>query len=142
MYSEKNLLYILTILECHAKVEIYTQDTKSALQLFEANDQLNFNAVVRLLHIIGEETQRIELALKNEFPHIPWAQIAGTRNRLVHDYRGIDYEVVWEIAKNYIPNLAQTCENMISKIDFEKEMLKIALSSPYYTHLSHLNSYL
>ncbi len=95
MYSSDNLLYILTILEAIEKVKKYTNRFPSAKAFFDADDQLFFHATTNLLLTIGEESKKLEKGLKNEFPNIPWNAIAGMRNRLVHDHRGDDLNLVF-----------------------------------------------
>jgi uncharacterized protein with HEPN domain len=73
-------------------------------EAFES-DQLTQDAVVRQLEVIGEATKRVsnELRLKN--PDIPWSDMAGMRDVLIHDYIDVDLGVVWKTASEDIPNL-------------------------------------
>lgn len=138
MYSDKNLVHILTILEAIEKIFIYTQDITNAEDFWLINDQLNFNASVSLLIAIGEETKNIDENLKDEYPDIQWKAIAGMRDKLAHHYRGIDPEMTWEVIINELDNLKTALISMLSKIDFEKAMLDSALDSEYYKHLAYL----
>jgi len=138
MYSDKNLLYVLTILEAIEKITLYAQSYQDADALLEANDQMNFNACQTLLLAIGEETKKIDKALKNEFSSIPWKQIANFRNRLAHDYRGVDPDVTYEIIIDYLPGLKKVMIEMLQKIDYEENVLVDAINSKYYKHLAYL----
>ena len=69
------------------------------------NDDLLCRAVVRSLEIIGEASKKVDLEFKNHHPHIEWKKMAGTRDKMIHDYFGIDYEIVWDILENKIPDL-------------------------------------
>jgi uncharacterized protein with HEPN domain len=60
-------------------------------------------AVARGLEIIGEACRKISREIQEKYPEIPWNQIAGTRNRLVHEYFRIDWEIVWRIVKIDLP---------------------------------------
>ncbi len=75
MFSDKNLAYVLTILEAIEKIVLYTKSFESPEEFYEANDQLNFNATYNLLIVIGEESKKIDPALKKSFPETPWVKI-------------------------------------------------------------------
>jgi uncharacterized protein with HEPN domain len=62
-------------------------------------------AVVRSIEIIGEATKKVDEDYKLANPHVEWKKMAGARDRLIHDYFGIDYDIVWDIVVNKIPNL-------------------------------------
>lgn len=139
MYSDKNLISILTILEAIEKLHIYTNDFSSAHDFWFAQEQLNFNASSNLLLAIAEETKKIDSELKNEFPKIQWQAISDLRNRLAHDYRGSDPDILWQIIKIELAPLKQTLIKMISHIDYKKELLLSAINSEYYKHLKYLD---
>ena len=73
-------------------------------EAFEA-DQLTQDAVVRQLEVIGEATKRVSKKLRSKNPDIPWSDIAGMRDVLIHDYIDVDLGVVWKTASEDIPNL-------------------------------------
>jgi uncharacterized protein with HEPN domain len=68
-------------------------------------DNKTIDAVVRNFEIIGEAANRLPEDFKDVHPEIDWYRIRGFRNRIVHDYFGIDYSIVWEITKSYLPQL-------------------------------------
>ena len=141
MYSKDNLIYLLTMLEAIEKVFIYSLEFESAEELFRANDQLNYNACNNLLLAISEESKKIDSQLKDEFSNISWVQIAKFRNRLAHDYRGIDLEVVYNIIQGYLPDLKEALIQMIDKLATEaRPILQQALFSDFYKHLAYLRS--
>lgn len=79
------------------------------LELDEASflaDEKTVDAVVRNLEIIGEAVKQLPADFKRQHPTIQWRQIAGLRNRIVHDYAGVDLKLVWHIVKTAIPELA------------------------------------
>ncbi len=69
-------------------------------------DDKTIDAVVRNLEIIGEAAKQLPTEFKVQHSAIAWSQIAGLRNRIVHDYAGIDLKLVWNILKTAIPKLA------------------------------------
>jgi uncharacterized protein with HEPN domain len=62
-------------------------------------------ALVRLLEIIGEAARRVSVGLRESHPEIPWAEIAGTRDRLIHGYFDVDLDIVWGIVTQDLPAL-------------------------------------
>ncbi len=69
------------------------------------NNQVLTRAVARSLEVIGEAVKNISNKTKNKYPLISWREIAGLRDKLIHHYFGIDYEIVWEVIQNEIPDL-------------------------------------
>ena len=69
------------------------------------DDEVLCRAVVRSIEIIGEASKKIEDEFKSTHNHIEWKKMAGARDKLIHDYFGIDYDIVWDIIENKIPDL-------------------------------------
>ena len=82
------------------------------------SDETLKRAVTRSLEIIGEATKKIPADVKYEWNDISWKQMAGMRDKLIHDYMGVNYLIVWDVAKNIIPVLIPQIESII---DNEKE---------------------
>jgi uncharacterized protein with HEPN domain len=70
-------------------------------------DETLKRAVVRSLEIIGEATKKIPADIKVKWNTIQWKNIAGIRDRLIHDYMGVNYTIVWDVMKNKIPEMNQ-----------------------------------
>jgi uncharacterized protein with HEPN domain len=68
--------------------------------------------VIRNFEIIGEAANRLSEDFKDEHLDIDWHRIRGFRNRIVHDYFGIDYSIVWEIKELFLPNLIATLKSL------------------------------
>ncbi|HUW08043.1 MAG TPA: DUF86 domain-containing protein [Williamwhitmania sp.] len=76
-------------------------------------DETLKRAVVRSLEIIGEATKKIPADFKVKWNTIMWKNMAGMRDRLIHDYMGVNYSIVWDVVKNKIPDLHQQIVEVI-----------------------------
>jgi uncharacterized protein with HEPN domain len=72
-------------------------------------------AIVRSLEIVGEATKKISGDLKEKYPQVERRSMAGMRDRLIHDYFGVDYELVWDVVQNKIPGLRKAIEEILRK---------------------------
>lgn len=70
-------------------------------------NKLKQNAIIRSIEIIGEASKNIPLTLKKDYPEIPWKDITGMRDKLMHHYFGVDLELVWKSIKEDIPFLKE-----------------------------------
>ena len=87
--------------------------TKEAL----LKDEVMKRAVVRSLEIIGEATKKIPADVKVKWDTVQWKNIAGMRDKLIHDYVGVDYTIVWDVIKNRIPDLAIQIQRILENVD-------------------------
>lgn len=135
-----DLVYFLTILEAAGKIEIYGSGFSNSIDFFQANDQLNFNATLLLIATIGEQIAKISNTTKSKYTNISWQKIKDTRNRIVHDYTGIDFDITYDIVTKEIPvlkkELEQLVKNEIIAGIFLAEELKVAQSNKlWYQHV-------
>lgn len=98
------------ILTSIAKIERYLAGLDREQFL---NDEKSIDAVVRNLEIIGEATRQLPDEFTAQSPHIPWAQMAGLRNRIVHEYFGLDLDIIWEITQHDLSPLRQQIQPLI-----------------------------
>lgn len=110
MRSDKERL--IDVLEAIERIEKYSRQGKL---LFD-DEELIQNWILHHLQIIGEALSKISPNTKDENPEIPWKKIKGMRNILVHDYFGIDTEIVWNVIENELPNLKIEIRSLIKKI--------------------------
>jgi uncharacterized protein with HEPN domain len=81
---------------------------------FLENETLK-RAVIRSLEIIGEATKKIPVDFKLKWNSITWKNMAGMRDRLIHDYMGVNYTIVWDVVKNKIPELHKQINKVLEK---------------------------
>lgn len=78
-------------------------------------DETLKRAVVRSIEIIGEATKNIDKGFKEKYDDIEWKQMAGMRDRLIHNYMGVNYNIVWDVIYNKIPALKEKIQTVIEK---------------------------
>lgn len=108
MSHKDDSVYIEHMLECIDRILEYIADEKEAFY----QSTLVQDAVLRNLQIMAESSQRMSDLLKSQHPGIPWREIAGFRNILVHDYLGVDCDSVWSVIEQDLPQLKKTLLNM------------------------------
>ena len=109
--SKRDLILLLEdMLESALKIKRYTANHN--LESF-INDEKTIDAVVRNFEIIGEAANRLDPVFRTRNPEIEWNRIRGFRNRIVHDYFGIDYEIIWTIIEDDILELIDQIEKLI-----------------------------
>jgi uncharacterized protein with HEPN domain len=81
---------------------------------FLADETLK-RAVIRSLEIIGEATKKIPADFKVKWSTVKWKNMAGMRDRLIHDYMGVNYSIVWDVVKNKIPELHEQITEVTGK---------------------------
>jgi uncharacterized protein with HEPN domain len=89
---------------------------------FVTNETLQ-RAFVRRLEIIGEATKKIPDDFRAQYPMVQWRAMAGMRDRLIHHYFGVDYELVWDVVQNRIPALRKQIASIVDAVDGHRLLL-------------------
>jgi len=79
-------------------------------------DKKTINAVVRSIEVIGEATKNIPRTLKDKHKEIPWKRMAGMRDKLIHEYFGVDVEILWKTVKEDIPPLKKLLQEILKQL--------------------------
>ena len=112
MPSHDSTVYLLHMLE-HARETVAFMQRKTREDL--ENDRLLNLAIIRLLEITGEAASKVELEERQRYPAIPWGQIIGLRNRLIHGYDLINLDIVWNIITTDLPPLISELETILGQ---------------------------
>lgn len=100
-------IFVGHILESIDHILIYSKDVTK--QQFKRDDQLQ-DSVIRRIEIIGEATKNLPIAFRKKHHHIPWKKLAGMRDMVIHEYFGIDLNIVWDTIKRDLPKLQEELE--------------------------------
>lgn len=109
-------LYVKDILEAIKAIEKFVEGMD--FESFKEDDKTS-SAVIRKFEIIGEATKNIPQSIKEKYPHIPWKEMAGFRDRLIHFYFGIKYDIVWDTIKLRLPELRNNIEKLLKDLEEE-----------------------
>jgi len=114
---ERNLkLFLKDILASVQKIQKYIRG-KSYKEF--TNDSLLVDGVVRNLEVIGEAVKNMPLAFREKHLGIEWKKMAGLRDMLIHEYFGVDYEILWDIVKNKIPRLNRQLRTILKEETYD-----------------------
>ncbi len=110
--KKDELIYIGHILEAIEKTHKYCSAMKKNEFL---RNSLVKDAVVRNVEIIGEAAKKLSSEFRKRYPEIPWKDISGMRDKIVHDYTGIDFKVVWDVVRLDLPELKTRLKDIIKR---------------------------
>jgi uncharacterized protein with HEPN domain len=102
--------YLQDIIDSINDIEAFTSgmDFESFMK-----DKKTVNAVVRSIEVVGEATKRIPKSIRDKHPAVPWRKMAGMRDKLIHEYFGVDLEILWKTTKEDIPSLKSAIQDVL-----------------------------
>jgi uncharacterized protein with HEPN domain len=109
-------VYLQHILEAIKRIEEYLQ---GITEIDFHNRYLIQDGVIRQIEIIGEATKQLSKETRKNNPHIPWSDIVGMRDKLIHHYFGVDLEQVWLTAQDDLPMLKQEVDRIVKLTENE-----------------------
>lgn len=112
MSERDNIVYLKHILDAINRIVDYTTEIKYENFM---NNNLVQAGVIREIEIIGEASKRLTPEFKEKYPHIEWKKMAGMRDKVIHDYFGVDLDAVWDTVERDIPQLKDKIKNIIEK---------------------------
>lgn len=112
--SRNALLYIKDILENMQDAEEFIRGM--SYEQFHA-DKRTLNAVLRSIEVIGEATKNVPEEIRTRYPKVPWKEMAGMRDKVIHFYIGVNTEIVWLAAKERIPSLLPLIEQILHELE-------------------------
>ena len=112
MKQNRDEIYLGDILDAIRRIEGYTTGVKKKEFIKHLMMQ---DAVMRQIEIIGEASNSISDEFQDKHPELPWFQMRGIRNKIVHDYRGINLQVIWDTVKNDLPALKKQVEKILGE---------------------------
>jgi len=103
-------LYVQDILDSAEAIENFVEGMD--FETFKTDDKTT-SAVIRKFEIIGEAAKHVPDAIRDKYPTVPWKEMAGMRDKLIHFYMGVKYELVWQTIKDVIPQIKPVLRQMI-----------------------------
>ena len=95
-------LYLSDILKAFEAIESFVES--QSFEDFKKDDKTS-SAVIRKFEIIGEATKQVPESVKQKYPAVPWKEMAGMRDKLIHFYFGVNYELLWQTINNRVPEI-------------------------------------
>ena len=81
------------------------------------SDYKTVDAVIRNFEVIGEASNKLSAEFRERYPDMPWAEMYLLRNKISHEYFGIDYEIIWDLITNHLPVNRKRIEEILSSLD-------------------------
>ena len=113
MSEKADLAYLRHLLDSLEAVEEFSKNLKKE-ELF--SNRLKQSAIIREMEVIGEAVKNLSSALKRKHSKTDWKRIAGTRDKLIHHYFGVDLNIIWDIIKQDLPPLKEEVKKILEEV--------------------------
>jgi uncharacterized protein with HEPN domain len=110
--SRSYIMYLEDILTSMNRISEYIEGLNF---ISFKRDYKTVDAVIRNFEIIGEASKKLPHSIKEKYTEIPWSEMYLLRNKVSHEYFGVDYEIIWDLASNYIPDNGKQIEIILKK---------------------------
>ena len=114
-------LFIQDIKECIEQIDEFVGNM--TLEEFKADEKTS-SAVVRKLEIIGEATKNVPKEIRQKYKELPWSDMARMRDKIIHSYFVVDYEVVWKTIKERLPEIKPKIDTILKDLENKKNKKK------------------
>jgi uncharacterized protein with HEPN domain len=111
--DRSNKLYLKDLLTAMKRIAEYIEG--QSFDQFKL-DSKTVDAVIRNFEIIGEASKNVSDTLKRKNPDIPWQEMYYLRNRVMHEYFGVDYEIIWDVARNHLPENSRQIDEILTSL--------------------------
>jgi len=105
--------YLSDILKAFESIESFVEG--QSFENFKKDDKTS-SAVIRKFEIIGEAAKQVPENVKQEYPSVPWKEMAGMRDKLIHFYFGVNYELLWQTIRNRIPEIKPVIRQILQDL--------------------------
>ncbi len=113
MMSRSGKIYLKDILEAIEKIGSYVKDL--SFEDFSHNEMV-IDAVIRNFEVIGEATKNLPANIKSSRRNIPWKEMSGMRDKMIHEYFGVDLDIVWKTIKQSLPGLEKSLKSIFKNL--------------------------
>ena len=114
-------LFIQDIKECIVQIDEFVGNM--TLKEFKADEKTS-SAVVRKIEIIGEATKNVPKEIRQKYKELPWSDMARMRDKIIHSYFVVDYEVVWKTIKDRLPEIKPKIDAILKDLENQKNKKK------------------
>ncbi|MFH1942763.1 MAG: DUF86 domain-containing protein [bacterium] len=109
--------YVTDILTCVKETQEFTHGMD--FETF-AKERKTVNAVLRSLEVMGEAAKRIPAEIRKKYPEIPWKRMTGMRDKLIHEYSGVDLEIVWNVVQQELPPIKPLVVRLLEELERQR----------------------
>jgi len=108
---------IVFIMHINLEIEKIEKNTKDISKSLFSRDENLKDATIRRIEIIGEAIRNLPKEFKDKYPFVEWKAIVGMRDKLIHQYFGVDIDKVWEVVKKEIPDLKEKINQILKELE-------------------------